>query len=557
MPGPNINDIRRLRNLSRQNKTKRIPIIGGGFVAPLTSAIILDPFSNPLNFFEIQQNYSGTGEELVTEDNLLYAFTRLGSDVVTLNSTEFYNGGILVGSTRYQLKSLFFIDNLLVSKSTNFSTPLDNVSNNISYRREYYNENGVLSVDTQTLSVYNFNLLDNRLSADTNIIRGQVYEPLQVNTFNTNLSGYNVEQFTLYKVGFGSSGNPVTTNTFSALSTLSFSNVTFTDAFTGVQNFTLSTIRNDQFNDLNVHTSPLTVFISDRFTFQRIKNDNINTVWNSISWVDNPDAQEDKFRFLNNPTDFTSEWNTEWWGYNKRDLYNFSGVSYRSDRNDENNITLITNRHGVTNKHFTPNYQIGDKVFFYDHTTGNAVSALIDAVHNPNNSDIFMVRVDRDMTQLGDIKIYKLPLIENKDFQTQIIGVTQGGNGPFGTGKSDRHAGLSYVDPRTKEYSGIPAGTYFESYNNATRLETVSSVFENKFFSLSSFAVGDSSSPVFIPYNNDLLLATTIYFTTGTDKLDIAVGPSYGIQSIQDILTNGIETLGNPGNVSISAVRIS
>jgi hypothetical protein len=248
----------------------------------------------------------------------------------------------------------------------------------------------------------------------------------------------------------------------------------------------------------------------------------IATTWQTISSTPNPNGEEDKFRFLNNPTETSGEWNTEWWGYSARDLYNFSGTSYKGiGISSENNVTLITPRHGVCNNHYGNNPIAGDTVFYYDHTTGAAISAIVEAASATGVDDIRMVKYDRDLTALGNIKVYKLPLyIENINPNTYCT-IYQGGNGPFGTGSSDRHAGLG----TQTEYNYL-GSMLFQTKLGATDLWSVSSIFTGTYFALSSLDVGDSSSPTFIIYNNDILLASTFWFGNGA-------GPNYGIMVYQ------------------------
>jgi len=81
--------------------------------------------------------------------------------------------------------------------------------------------------------------------------------------------------------------------------------------------------------------------------------------------------------------------------------------------------------------------------------------------------------------------------------------------------------------------------------------QLVDPIFANSKFGLPQVALaeGDSSSPAFIIYGDELLLYTTYWFGGGQ-------GPSYGLSGFQERLKYGIETLGSEGH-TISTVRLS
>ena len=185
-------------------------------------------------------------------------------------------------------------------------------------------------------------------------------------------------------------------------------------------------------------------------------------------------------------------------------------------------------------------------MYFYDHTTGMSVSAEVQAVTATGVRDIRMVKFDRDLTALGDIKVYKLPLYTTILPANCLCTIYQGGNGPYGTGSSDRHAGLGTHSAIT-DVTGTP---YFDTQLGKTDLWSVSSIFENTYFSLSSFDVGDSSSPTFIITEDDILLTSTFWFGGGG-------GPNYGLSAIQAVLSAGIQTLGNTEGYVLSTVVLS
>jgi len=391
----------------------------------------LNPFEGTIYTLGEQDDYSRTGNTLTSLNGPRFAIDVTGLTELTILSTNTANG--LSATTKYPYKSLYYLDDIFITKSRDFIYPLPE-SRIYKLNREYYNELG-------------------RRTTDVFFISGGISPPIILGS--------------------------------------------------------------------------------------------IATTWQTISSTPNPNGEEDKFRFLNNPTETSGEWNTEWWGYSARDLYNFSGTSYKGiGISSENNVTLITPRHGVCNNHYGNNPIAGDTVFYYDHTTGAAISAIVEAASATGVDDIRMVKYDRDLTALGNIKVYKLPLyIENINPNTYCT-IYQGGNGPFGTGSSDRHAGLG----TQTEYDYL-GSMLFQTKLGATDLWSVSSIFTGTYFALSSLDVGDSSSPTFIIYNNDILLASTFWFGNGA-------GPNYGLSAIQAVLSSGIETLGNSEGYILSTVEL-
>lgn len=159
---------------------------------------------------------------------------------------------------------------------------------------------------------------------------------------------------------------------------------------------------------------------------------------------------KDKYFILKDRTDTEATWNPHWWGYGGRDLFNFSGVSFRKQdftetgrNNNDNNCTLITPRHGVTARHWygSTGPKVGDKFLYYDHSTGAALTATIEAVDRDDSSDplrqrqyidMEVVRFEEDMQAAGDIKIYKLPKIDTFVKEKTFPVVLGGGCGIFG-----------------------------------------------------------------------------------------------------------------------------
>lgn len=558
------NDLNRSKNVTKYRY--KLPGLGSSPGSSVITIPSLDPFNNEVVFFETQIDFTGLGNGLVTEDGRLYGNSILGNPVLSLNGNPFYSGATLSATTRYSQKSLYFIDNSFKSKSINFDFLLDEAKN-YSLRRDFYNTSGVETTSTYAISVFDFNNLNVVLSTNPLSVIGDTDQNIQIKITNSKQSGNIVDGKTNFKIDFGANGDRNESSIFSNLLNIETVNYTYTEPFTGTNTLTLSTIRNDGFaSDLITTTLNVNVLIAFTFSFNAITRNNISTTWNTISGLDNPNNIEDKYRFLTFDSNklLSGAWNTEWWGYSARDIYNFSGTSYSmrgtSGNKDENNITLITPKHGICNSHWgsSEDPNVGDSAFFYDHTTGDSVSAEVISVSATGRSDITMVKFDRDLTQQGNIKVYKLPRFDgigsnySAVLDNKLATLTQGGNGPFGTGETDCFAGLGCSGKLNQSYGGIAAGNYFETKNARTSLASVSSVFSNSFFGLSSFNVGDSSSPTFIIYDNDILLSSTLYATSS----DLTIGPGYGLSAIQAVLSSGLIELGNSEGYELSTVRI-
>lgn len=241
--------------------------------------------------------------------------------------------------------------------------------------------------------------------------------------------------------------------------------------------------------------------------------------------------------------------NTSWWGYPLRDILNFSGTTRSS-----NNITLITPQHGVYNTHFGGN-PVGKIVTFNDHTTNAAITGKIASKINLN-SDCTLVKFEDSVSDKGDITVCKLPLFLSAVPAYSFPMVTQGGSAPFGN-YNDQYAGLCTNNSLTTQTVTRPE-SYFINSNAYVDVEVkyqdfqlVDPIFADSKFGLpqAGLAVGDSGSPAFIIYGNDILLYTTYLGAGGS-------GCPYGLSGFQERLKYGIETLGSEG-YTISTVRLS
>ena len=559
MPNPpTYNDLKRSRYSGRFKLPKRSKLIFQGFQG-VTSITIPDLTLPDFNLFLGQElNFDLTDNVIGTES--LDTLNREYSNDVTYNAELYTGADLSVSPVYYPYDSLWFINNNFISKSVNLNNSVQSLGIQ-SFQREFYPVYTTTKVTSSySFSAYNYNDLNISLSSSTNNVEGVLGVNFTKNITYTNIlcTGKFLQDNVNFKVDYGD-GNA--SNIFNSINNILNHTYTFSLPFTGIKTATLSTIRADGIYDIDTTSIPIQFKIDSSLIFN-LRLESIQTTWQTISSVPNPEGQQDKFRFLNfeggenTGTELISgEWNPEWWGYNSRDLYNFSGVSYNirgpgktGSYIDENNVTLITPKHGVCNEHWASGEdpKVGDSMYFYDHTTGMSVSAEVQAVTATGVRDIRMVKFDRDLTALGDIKVYKLPLYTTILPANCLCTIYQGGNGPYGTGSSDRHAGLGTHSAIT-DVIGTPL---FDTQLGNTDLWAVSSIFENTYFSLSSLAVGDSSSPTFIITEDDILLTSTFWFGGGS-------GPNYGLSAIQAVLSAGLETLGNTEGYVLSTVVVS
>ena len=246
---------------------------------------------------------------------------------------------------------------------------------------------------------------------------------------------------------------------------------------------------------------------------------------------------------------------TTWWGYPIRDTLNFSGVAPNS-----NNITLITPQHGVYNTHFG-GYPIGSIASFSDHTTNATITGEIESKINLN-SDCTLVKFTDNVANKGDIKVYKLPLFLSAVPAYSFPMVTQGGSAPFGL-YNDQYSGLCTNNSIPMQSLGsspgitrpesdfITTNIYVDVEVRYQDFQLVDPIFADSKFGLpqAKLAEGDSSSPAFIIYGDELLLYTTYIGGGGS-------GCPYGLSGFQERLKYGIETLGSESH-TISTVRLS
>ena len=575
MPNPpTFKDLKRLKETSLK-KSFKLTFNGVKKLPQPLNIPSLPPFDIEPVILGIENLYIPTSDLVGTESLLGLSGFNFTLDIRLSPFNKYrYLGRQFNENTTFITPSLFFVNNDFITLSKTLS--FDPILGENFIRQETYNDSGDIENIFYSLSTFNFE--KQRINAITskNSISGTIFTPVSSpfeTTFDVTpfLSGGDIflngiidgeiYDDIYYDIKFE---NDFITNQKDYSNQKSFEkrNINFTFDRQTTDSFTInfSAFRNDGIPGLNITTIeiPVNILYVDRLPITG-KYESITNTWNSIKNVPNPGGAEDKFRFLNSPGPVSGEWNTEWWGYPFRDLYNFSGVTYRSiGWAAENNVVLITPKHGVCNEHWGSDPNVGGIGFFYDHTNGNAVSAKVVSAFNTGKSDIRMVKFDRDLTAYGDIKVYKLPyFLKPIPFNYWPV-IYQGGNGPFGTGASDRHAGLGSANNINNPYllpSEVPGNTgvindLWTTGLKDTNFQEISSIFSNSFFALSTLAVGDSSSPSFLILQDDILFGSGFWFGNGS-------GPNYGLSAVQTFLSDGLETLGNSEGYTLSTVGIN
>ena len=298
----------------------------------------------------------------------------------------------------------------------------------------------------------------------------------------------------------------------------------------------------------------------------------INETQSLLSAVTDPVGAAAKFKFIESVAAASATWTTTFWGYSNRDIINFSGASYKATGfSDSNNLTLISPRHAIGVSHFGDDPKANDIAYFYDHTTGNSVSATISAAADiGNDSDLIVVSFSRDISTAttstgaaGSIKLYSLPRFENEVTSHKYPVITQGGNFTF---SNDHHAGVGTPQIINKTHQGRDGSGIISTTVSKTmevdlgppgmpdyRLTNVSLSLSSFNLSLSSLDSGDSGGPIFIPYGNELLLLgiwRTVNSTGGGAR-------NLGNIDLQSDISAGMETVGNTWGYKLSTVRLS
>jgi hypothetical protein len=245
------------------------------------------------------------------------------------------------------------------------------------------------------------------------------------------------------------------------------------------------------------------------------------------------------------PSDQTGYWNLS-----------AGGVLLDSIANKELNVTLITPQHGITATHFAPD--IGSSIHFYD-TSGTLHKSTIAATYNLG-SDATLVKLDTPITS-SSVKKYVIG-------KKTITGSDSIASGPpsnndtipfiLAAGKSiatypyEFDYGLNIYASWGTALSGNNNQNYFrwwEASNQPFSLNDLDGSLPNVSYSISTGLIsGDSGGPIFVTFNNDMLLVGAITSTTA--------GSNVGDPDIIDLINTGISSLGNPYGYTISTQEI-
>tara|TARA_S200002703_G_scaffold28795_1_gene24587 strand:- start:247 stop:2085 length:1839 start_codon:yes stop_codon:yes gene_type:complete len=612
MPNPpTFNDLKRSRSLYNSTRGSRTVMGSIGIPIPIGIPSLTVP-NFTFNFIGVDLNFAATGDQIGTTNLDQIDFFNLSKDIF-LPTTEFYNNYRLITSTNYLFDSLYFINNSFITKSINFNDTINNLGEN-TLKREFYNYDSEIETDTFVLTSYDFNNLQVNLSTNVDGVTGNTDTSsftIKVSTVHGN--GKLLDNFTNYNLQ-GDYNAPLIS--FTSLSTFDY--VIPVDPVSPIvddnYSLTLSTERNDGTTGLYENIKNLSINISAA-PYREALDNSIYTTWSLVSSLSNPldeyatlsgvytsDTEEsrrdvypgkfffqqeyfrpdadqqfddaldnatnerirNKYRYVNNRKTESANWNTEWFLYPYRDVFDLSGVTLTRD----NNSTLIAGKFAVSNTHFGGGGQyVGDTLKFLTRD-GNIVSTTIESKRNIG-FDCRLVKLADDVTDLGDVKLYKLPLFENPVNRNKTFPCFyQSGNyslgklrnpdftGRYDYSEGDEYAGISAIGTMTNVAVSADVGGYVDY----TALQSVSSVFENKKLGLPGqmLANGDSSSPLFIIHNNDILLFTTFKATGFQVSLGgVGNGPGYHTKSFHDALTANMEILGNTEGYELSTVKLS
>ena len=614
---PTFNDLKRAKNL--YNSRKRSKIIGGSIPITITIPKLTVP-NFTFNFLGINSNYVATGNEIGTSNGNQLDFLNLNK-FIDYPVFEFYNNYRFITTTDYLFDSLYFINNTYIQKSINFNGVIDNIGEN-TFKREFYNYDSEIESQTVILTTYDFSNLQVNLSTNIDGFTGTNDDgtfTIEVSAVHEN--GRLLENFVNYSV---QDKNNTSLATFNTLSTFNYIvpislNVPFID-----ENYTLtlSTSRFDSVTGLYESTKSLSINISAAPYTDALVN-SIHTTWTTISSLSNPldeyptlsgvhiydtaasratislpgfngkffyqheffrpnadqhfddaldnatnEAIRTKYRYVNNRTTNTPTWNTAWFLYPYRDIYDLSGVSFKGESPlaGDDNSTLIAGKFGVTNSHFSSK-PVGTTIRFLDRDNNLLTTTIVG--RKDLGQDCRLEKYEHDLTTLsgGNIKLYRLPRITSDIKRQKVFPVFyQSGNYSLGRLRNPEFTGSPSYS-QGDEFAAFGSttnlrGTLSSSANvfvDYTSLQSVSSVFENKKLGLPQRALGsgDSSSPAFLIYNNEILLLTTFFSTSigGDGGGGRGSGPGYHTQGFHDRINAGMDALGREG-YQLSAVQI-
>ena len=159
--------------------------------------------------------------------------------------------------------------------------------------------------------------------------------------------------------------------------------------------------------------------------------------------------------------------------------------------------------------------------------------------------------------------MYKVPRFDNEVPTNKFPLINQGGNEFF---DNDYYSGVAAtgVINETKTSRGFNGEiTTYISDKLAIfvkppglpdfRLTNVSPLLSSANLSLSGYAPGDSGGPLFIPYNDELILLGIIQTRGGSG----GTAKNFGNSDIQELISQGMEAVGNTWGYQLSTVRLS
>lgn len=158
----------------------------------------------------------------------------------------------------------------------------------------------------------------------------------------------------------------------------------------------------DRNNSNNVKESTINLNV-DNVTFETKREQSLKTIMDIVTSNPAPAGTYSHLQVLSSTSYLSGGWNSNFWGFDNRDMLNFSGICWDSNAaqdigepcpQNRSNIraTLITPRHAIASAHYyifnsgprpnggswTQAWQPGDHMYFYDHTTGAPVSAIVE-----------------------------------------------------------------------------------------------------------------------------------------------------------------------------------
>lgn len=347
------------------------------------------------------------------------------------------------------------------------------------------------------------------------------------------------------------------------------------------------------------------------------------------------------YKVLSSANALSGGWSSDFWGFSARDVLNFSGVCWNSRAaqsvgepgpQDRGNITatLITPRHAVAAEHYyafesgsgdskrTQAWQKGDHIYFYDHTTGQSVSAEVEnemrlaqfgmpGDENPYTysnfaslswfypidelsngldtlsgsqgtiiTDCQLLYLNKDIPSEGDIKVYPLSRRNTSDWPIHKYPVITTSGRNVGSGATvNYNAGIamtSYVpgEAGNNDYSSYlyNARPYLEFgppdglTNAQIHLNALSSIDIRipETYSFEELISGDSGSPNFLLIDNELCLYMC-NFSAGGERIDNVswnrgIGPDYGNVDTQVLLQSAIDVIGNTEGYKLSTIDV-